>query len=341
MIELRDERLLFSFPEVHPRATFGIEFQRTLRIPDDDRDHPLPPGLGAFPLRHVDDFAERVPRAWLERGGVMLPMYQSEAMWLNFSPRRYGRDGYPFAVKIATGKINAVTGEAWQNGLNRDPQDYVVVPEQPWMDGYCVEKGVIRQFVAMPLGAGYTTEEQLTGAAEHGGLQIIAYPMKREAYQRRVESRRVEEPVIASALMAPSASYNMGLAPGGRMRQKIYDDPYDFEDWDLRHASRCFVHIANSLVWRAITRQAPPTVPPTAEEYTEAGLPWFDLYDDDVAAVDGAGELAGLLSVNQLGKEKGEVPLPENAPVDPKHVRRLRRSLRKHQVREWEVEKRA
>ena len=33
-----------------------LEFQRTLRIPDDDRTHHLPPGLGAFALRHVDDF---------------------------------------------------------------------------------------------------------------------------------------------------------------------------------------------------------------------------------------------------------------------------------------------
>jgi hypothetical protein len=65
--------------------------------------------------------------------------------------------------KVATGKINAVTGEGWTAGLNRNPQDYLIVPEQPWLDGYCVEKGVVRQFVAMPLGRGYTTEEQLTG----------------------------------------------------------------------------------------------------------------------------------------------------------------------------------
>ena len=40
----------------------------------------------------------------------------------------------------------------------------------------------IRQFVAMPLGEGFTAEEQITGKAEHGGLQIIVYPMKHEAY---------------------------------------------------------------------------------------------------------------------------------------------------------------
>ena len=46
MIELKHNQLKFSFPEVHPKAKLTIEFQRTLRIPDDDNTYPLPPGLG-------------------------------------------------------------------------------------------------------------------------------------------------------------------------------------------------------------------------------------------------------------------------------------------------------
>ena len=54
-IELRNDQLIFRFPEVHEDAELGIEFQRTLRIPDDNREHYLPPGLGRFPLSRVDD----------------------------------------------------------------------------------------------------------------------------------------------------------------------------------------------------------------------------------------------------------------------------------------------
>ena len=57
MIELTDDALRFSFPEVYPGAACTIDFQRTLRIPDDNRSYPLPAGLGRFPLFHVDDFA--------------------------------------------------------------------------------------------------------------------------------------------------------------------------------------------------------------------------------------------------------------------------------------------
>jgi hypothetical protein len=46
------------------------------------------------------------------------------------------------AIKVATGKINATSGEAWSPGLSGDQQDYMVAPEQPWLDGYSDAKAV-------------------------------------------------------------------------------------------------------------------------------------------------------------------------------------------------------
>ncbi len=333
MIELSNDSLVFRFPDVHKDAVLRIGFQRTLRIPDDDKKYPLPPGLGLFPLRHVDDFPNSVSELWMQQGGVMLPMYQSEAMWLNFS------GDYPFAIKVAAGKINAVTGEDWRDGLHRDPQDYMVAPEQPWLDGFCVEKGLIRQFVAMPLGSGYSAEEQLTGKAEHGGLQIVALPLKREVYERlrprQVYGRSMEFTGgdAAMASLSDPGDFDMGLAAGGQMEQEIYDDSFGFDDWDLRHSSRCFVHLANSMVWRAVTGDDPPTVPPTSSEYTKAGLPWFEYYSDS-KAVEGSEKLATVKSVAQFGKEKGDVPLPENQSVKVEKVIKLRKGLKEGQVRE-------
>lgn len=316
MLELSRDKLVFSFPEVHEDAVCSVSFQRTLRIPDDNREYGLPPGLGTFPMEHVEDHAKRLPQGWAAHGGVLLPMYQAEAMWISFDCSR----GYPFAVKIAAGKINAVTGEAWKNPLSAEPQDYVVIPDQPWLDGFCVNKGQIRQFVAMPLGAGYTAEEQLTGAAEHGGLQIIVYPMKKAAYEkmrrRRTSSLREE---ISCCAMACVESSSMGLAPGGLMRQEILEDRYGFDVWDKTAPSRSFVHILNSTQWTSATGKPAPGKAPTASEYTAAGLPWFEYYAD-IPALGGSKALAGLDSVAAAGVKKGEVPLPENDPVIPKTV---------------------
>lgn len=335
VITLEGDRLEIRFPEVHDNASFGIEFQRTLRIPDDDTDYPLPPGLGGFPLRHLDDYAARLPEEWHKRGGVIAPMHQSEAMWINFQSRHNYRLNrpYPFAVKIATGKICAITGETWVNHLNTDPQDYVVLPEQPWLDGYCIEKGTVRQFVAMPLGEGYTVEEQLTGAAEHGGLQIVAYPMKAERYEELIAGRTHPMRSVSLPPCNALSLSNMGLAPGGRMKQEIYDDYNGLDAWDQRHVNRCFVTIVNSAQWMAVTGEQPPTGPPTATEYTEAGLPWFDYYGGDVEAISGAEKLSGIKSVAQIAGEKGD-ELAGNETVEVRNVVKVR-GRRANQVREF------
>lgn len=333
------DTLVFEFPEVHRDAVLHVTFQRTLRVPDDGRRHRLPPGLGAFPVRAVDDLAEsRLPTDWKRRGGVALPMWQAEACWLNFS----SPNGYPMAVKIAAGKINAVNGKEWTNELDFADQDYCEVPGQPWLDGFCVEKGVVRQFVAMPLGQGYTAEEQVTGRAEHGGMQFLVHPLKGSIWQARKEEEerrrraweaerasfgggRVPSPAPgafahAQCMAAPMA--DMGLAPGGSITQVINEATEAPADWDLAARSRCFVHIANSLHLRAVTGEAPPTVPPTAADYARAGLPWFDWYDD-ATPVQGSSILGKLKSVFTLGQEKGEAPLPENEGFDPPEPVRL------------------
>ena len=137
MIHLDDNKLEISFPEIHENAGVVIDFQRTLRVPDDDTNHFLPPGLGRFPLRHIEDYDLKNNNHLKERGGVIMPMFQTDAVWLSFTPF----DGpyiltYPIAIKIGTGKICAVSGDEWTSNLNRNPQDYVVTPEQEWIDGY-------------------------------------------------------------------------------------------------------------------------------------------------------------------------------------------------------------
>ncbi len=94
MVELQGNELVFKSPKVHRAATCRLGFQRTLRIPDDNRDYPLPAGLGRFPMAHMRDHAARVPDDWHEHGGVLLPMYQAEAMWIEFDYPLPFRGGY-------------------------------------------------------------------------------------------------------------------------------------------------------------------------------------------------------------------------------------------------------
>lgn len=169
------DTLRFTAPGV--AGSLDVRLQRTLRIPDDGRGYPLPPGLGAFPMRRVEDYADHVPARWLRYGGVFVPMYQAEALWLCFQ----GRPWRPNAIKVGAGRVNAVSGEAW----NRKLEGYMVCPPQPWLDGFNTGDGVIRQFVAMPLGSGVTVEGQVTGRETHGGLQILVFEPCRGRFPRR------------------------------------------------------------------------------------------------------------------------------------------------------------
>ena len=117
------------------------------------------------------------------------------------------------------------------------------------------------------------------------------------------------------------------------MRQEIYDDPFELADWAQDHAARCFVHIANSQVWRAISGEEPPTVPPTAREYQSQGIPWFDYYSE-AKAVEGSGVLNRLKSIAEFAKHKHDAPPLDNESVDVDRVVVLRRGLQKGQVRE-------
>ncbi len=177
-VSVHDDQLMFG-------DTLAISFQKTLRIPDDGNVYPLPPSLGGFPICKIEDYSNKVPKKWLNKGGFFIPMYQREALWLSFNVQT----DVPFALKIGAGKINAISGQSWRVKL--DPEnlipyekstsieesdeddyecDYLVVPEQLWLDGFNIGSGVIRQFVAMPLGMGYTVEGQLTGEEHFGGM---------------------------------------------------------------------------------------------------------------------------------------------------------------------------
>lgn len=63
-------------------AVATISFERTLRVPDNQIVNNLPPSLGQFPLFSVADY-ETMPAEMAKKGGVFLPMYQREGMYLS------------------------------------------------------------------------------------------------------------------------------------------------------------------------------------------------------------------------------------------------------------------
>lgn len=293
---------------------FWVSFQRTLRVPDDGRDYPLPPGLGTLPLVPAEGCGDRVPASMREAGSFLVPMYQREALWLAFG----GTYWKPNAVKVGVGSVNAVTGDGWHEALDHDPQDYLVCPGQPWLDGFLTGDGEVRQFVAMPLGAGYTVEEQLSTTDAVGGIRLLVYEPKPGRFPDG-------PPPGTGGAASPSvmAEPAMGLGAGGRIRQRLYVDRHGVETWDMDRCGQAVVHILNSTQFRTVTGQDPPPTPVDARTYTEHGLPWFTLYEEDDEALTATERLQRVRSIGEIGRNEGDGDL--SFEVDPEQIKSLRR----------------
>ncbi len=324
-----------------------VTFQRTLRIPEVGL-HDLPPGLGNFPLRRVEDYADTAPAEWLARGGVMLPVYQREAMWLSFAmvepgPSRFDFPDFDFpdfvaagsdpaldavgavgpaALQVGVGKVCAISGEPWSEKLTQEPQNYAAIPDQPWLDGINAGDGFVRQFVAVPLGLGTTVEAQVTGEEVHGGVQLRAVGLTDAALKEWEERARLDAGSVNCCMMAaPDESVlEMGLGAGGRMRQEIYADERALSDYDEDRSWRVFVHLCSAAQWTAITGEVPPPTPIDRETYVRYGLQWFDYYDADKDDLAPSEKLSKVKSVGDLLGEDDE-PF---TPVDPATVVKLK-----------------
>jgi hypothetical protein len=304
-------------------SRFALSFQRTLRIPDDGRTYPLPPGLGRLPILRVEDYLDRVPRAWRDCGGVFIPMYQREALWLGFSAASWK----PNAVKIAVGKVNANSGEPDDKALHADRQDYVVCPDQPWLDGIHAAHELIRQFVAMPLGLGYTVEASIMGVESFGGIQVTVYEPLPGIFPDEPPIKTDAGPVRSAVLTAGGVT-SMGLGAGGAMKQKIYPDRYGIEVWDQGNYGQTFVHIINSLQFFKITGLEPPPPPINAKTYTEYGLPWFDLYDETKGDVPPSERLARVKKISARDAERGEAGQADvSFEVSELQIKKLHRTI--------------
>ncbi len=269
----------------HVGSSFQLTLQRTVRLPIDGRTYPLPPGFGPFPV------AARAV-------GFLVPMHDREAMWLSFG----GEHWRPVAVKVGIGGVNAITGEPFDLELRPGRQDYMVVPNQPWLDGIKAGDGFIRQFVAVPLGQGQTVESHVTGRETTGGLQIAVFqpvpgrfpdqPPPRPTFEGRENS-------VACLLMEPAM---MGYGAGGKMAQRIYPDEYGIDCWDASNVERVDISLVHANDWKMLTGETAPRSPINAQSYITLGLPWFGLADEDKGDVPASTTLAGVAPVNVEGQ---------------------------------------
>jgi len=276
-----------------------VSFHRTLRVPDDGGSYPLPPTFGRFPIYCCADY-DRIPKRWQRPASFFIPVYQSEALWLGFG----GESWHPAALVIAADGVNVTTGEAWNAALNGTPQNYVVVPDQPWLDGIGTQAGLVRQFVAMPLGQGFTLAEQVPRQGMKQGLQLGAHDARPGRFPNQAPplAADFDQPRI---MRSPGLRPGMGIGAGGNIIQKIYPDQHGFDCWESNETASAQVHLLNSAQFSWITGHPPPPPLISAADYTKIGLPWFKLWDAELGDLGSQSVLEGVKSVGDVAASRG------------------------------------
>jgi hypothetical protein len=339
-----------------------VSFNRTLRVPEDGREYPLPAGFGRLPILRVEDYAERVPEQWLEQGGFIIPLYQREALFLEFT----GVKWRPTIAKVSVGRVNAISGKEHDLNIRPHRQDYVVIPDQRWLDGINSGDGSVSQFVAMPLGKGYTIEAQVTDEEKQGGFQLAVFDPRRgrfpELDPKQVERAatalaerarqavqeaqmlrsRASDGVLSSrplrwrgeALFAPAfpdaAAHSgevteMGIAAGGSIKQQIIEDTYGAESWDEALFGDVVLHLVNSEVYQRITGLPTPPCPITADSYQRYNIPWYSDYDEKAKAVAPVAVFKRILSIGKIDKSRGiQAEESPRHTVHPEQILRIR-----------------
>ena len=134
MLEVIDNTIHCIMTEAHPKAYLCLDFQRTFRLTNTEMC--LPPGMGKYPI------------SVLGPSELLIPMYQSEALWINI-----GTVPYPFALKVTYMGTSSIT----------------CVKMQPWID-ICDKQ----QFVAPSLNGDPSFDY---------GFALEIFPMKADVFE--------------------------------------------------------------------------------------------------------------------------------------------------------------
>ncbi|KAL3431832.1 hypothetical protein BDV09DRAFT_206421 [Aspergillus tetrazonus] len=294
-------------------------------------------------------FASQLPERITKRGGIFFPMWQREALWIQFN-HRGGNTHY--AIRVNIGHINAISGlDIYEVS---DKQDYLVIPGQQWLDG-----------IAEAVGSGYTVEGQVSGKEKFGGIQIEVIP----SYERdthtfgySTEQGRVKYAAehdtpgdyalkdgdkVAMALKPstfrgqarllftsgplkvwhPQASVQLTQKTyfSGKLMQDIVQDSSPKGIWNTARARLLNIHILQPSDFEAVTHIIPPKTPITIEEYIKAGIPFYAVEEDPDQRLDGSATLAGLKSISAIDNEVGvDEADTEFDPLKPKRCATIR-----------------
>ncbi len=212
-----------------------IRPSRTLRVPENGKAHDMPTVFGPAPLIDISKCSSLyLPKAMKDKGGLMIPLLQREALCIAITDHPFGRPSHSqeclLAMKLYAGGVNVISGlNSTESQIQT--QDYYVLPLQKRIDGFGgAGNQQVKQFVAMTLNSGYSAEAQITGK-EIGGLQIQIAPRLKHFVTFHQVGTGTSNEMELTLLETPS---NLNIPLGKTIRMAPWKDAIPLNPWVWR-----------------------------------------------------------------------------------------------------------
>ncbi len=257
-----------------PRLT--IKFQHPPRPPDDAKIYVFSARLEELPLCPASDFPDTLPASWLKQSNFLMSMKPNDPFSIRFTAN------YPFAVKVAVGNLDAMTGEPSISGLQKEPRNYFVV------SGESIANGITERSFVLPLNAGCVVNEQVFADQKIGRIDLKICPLRAESYfgeevahliprtlreffawfvygpsikARQAEMERKDQTWRSDPLTDESGAILLGRKFEDEFDPQLIEELTDLRevaDWDQTPSECCSIYVCNSSVWCQITGTIPP-----------------------------------------------------------------------------------
>jgi Zinc finger, C3HC4 type (RING finger) len=98
-----------------------------------------------------------------------------------------------------------------------------------------------------------------------------------------------------------------GFGAGGKISQKINRDPLPVTAYDHSQVQQFHISVINAAYFTTIAGLPSPPSPISTSTYLQHGLPWFELYDEDIPTANNTSSaipLSGVRSIAQMDVDR-------------------------------------
>ena len=111
----------------------------------------------------------------------------------------------------------------------------------------------------------------------------------------------------------------MGIAPGGLIKQNILEDTYEADSWDRERTIIFNVQILDSESFQRVTGIQPAKTPISAQTYADLGRPYYKLHEETWSIKGDFGDLKSVKTIDKI-KAQDEEDDPADEPSYPNPI---------------------